>query len=542
MPLPPLRMTPEDFPHPSRRMPVCAARGVVATSEPLAAQAGLAVLERGGNAVDAAIAAATTLTVVEPPLNGIGADAFALVWDGKRLHGLNGSGRAPKAASGDRLRGMGLARVPMRGWLPVTVPGAPAAWRDLHARFGRLPFASLFEAAIHYAERGYPVAPMTADSWAVAARSYAASSAGPEFRGWFETFTPDGRPPAAGDVVRLPAHAETLKRIAVTKAEAFYRGATASRIAAFAAETGGLLTTDDLAAHESTWVDPISVPYRGVEVHEIPPNGQGIAALAALRLLEGFDLGKTARDTVESFHLQIECMKVAFADAYAHVADPARADVPARGMLDADYLAARRRLGGERAGAPAAGAPPRGGTVLLVTADSDGMMVSFIQSNFHGFGSGIVVPGTGIALQNRGYGFSLEKGHPNEIAPGKRPFHTILPAFLTEDGRPVGPFGVMGGSMQPQGHVQMVVNQVDYGWNPQASLDAPRWRWIEGLKVAVEPGVPDAVVRGLRERGHDVVVEPPSAAFGRGQIIRRLVNGSYVAGSDPRADGCAIGF
>jgi gamma-glutamyltranspeptidase/glutathione hydrolase len=523
-------------------MPVFASRGVVATSESLAAQAGLFVLARGGNAVDAAVATAATLTVVEPPVNGIGADAFAIVWDGKRLHGLNGSGRAPAAHTLDRFRAQSLTKVPMRGWLSVTVPGAPAAWRDLHARFGRLPFETLFEAAIGYAERGFPVSPLTAESWAVSARAFAASSADPEFRGWFETFTPNGTPPGAGDVFRSPGHAATLRKIAASRADDFYRGETAARIAAFAAQTGGGLTRDDLAAHESTWVDPISVPYRGVEVCEIPPNGQGIAALAALRLLEGFDLAKRPRDDAESFHLQIECMKLAFADAYAFVADPAKVDVPTRGLLDPAYLASRRSLVRDRAASPVAGSPPRGGTVYLCAADADGMMVSFIQSNFHGFGSGIVVPGTGIALQNRGYGFSLDPAHPNVVAPGKRPFHTILPAFLLEEGRAVGPFGVMGGSMQPQGHAQVVANQVDWGMNPQAALDAPRWRWVEGTKVAVEPGVPDAVVRGLRDRGHEVVVEPATAAFGRGQVIRRLANGAFVAGSDFRADGAPAGF
>ena len=537
-----------DFPYPSRRMPVLAARGVVATSEPLAAQAGLAMLQQGGNAVDAALATAIALTVVEPTSNGIGADAFALVWDGSRLHGLNGSGRAPASHTLELFRGQGLEAVPAHGWLPVTVPGAPATWRDLHARFGRLPFGTLFEPALYYAEQGFPVAPVTAESWAGAARAYGAAEerAEPAFRGWFETFTREGarggRGPRPGEMWRLPDHARTLRRIAASEGRDFYEGDLGAQIAGFAAETGGTLTGEDLGAHEGTWVEPIGSPYRDYEVWEIPPNGQGIAALGALNILEGFALRGIPRESAESYHLQLEAMKLAFADAQRYVADPAQAEVPVRGLLDKDYAGARRALIGETALLPAPGEPARGGTVYLCAADGEGMMVSYIQSNFQGFGSGVVVPGTGIALQNRGHGFSLEPRHPNCVAPGKRPFHTIIPAFLTRQGEAAGPFGVMGGHMQPQGHVQMVVNQVDYGLNPQASLDAPRWQWLRGRQVLLEPGVPQHVVLGLQARGHQVAVQHNLGQFGKGQIIRRLADGAYVAGSEPRADGCAVGF
>jgi len=522
-------------------MPALASRGVVATSEPLAAQAGLSMLQAGGSAVDAALATAIALTVVEPTSNGIGADAFALVWDGGKLHGLNGSGRAPKTHTPDLFRSLGHREVPGRGWLPVTVPGAPGTWRDLHARFGRLPFEQLFQPALHYAEHGYPVAPVTANGWAGSARSFKESLKGPEYRGWFETFAPDGSGPKPGDVRALPDHARTLRLIAASKALAFYEGELAEEIARFAAETNGYLTRDDLAAHTSTWVEPIGTTYRGFDVWEIPPNGQGIAALIALNVLEGFDLAKHKRDSEESFHLQIESMKLGFIDAQRYVADQEHSPVPVSGLLDKEYAAARRGLIGREALKPQPGEPARGGTVYLCAADSDGMMVSYIQSNYQGFGSGVVVPGTGIALQNRGHGFSLDPSHPNVVAPGKRPFHTIIPAFLTEGGRAVGPFGVMGGHMQPQGHLQMVVNQVDYGLNPQAALDAPRWYWLDGKRVHLEPGA-QPLLEPLRARGHAAEIAAAAGGYGKGQIIRRLENGSYVAGSEPRADGCAVGF
>ena len=532
----------EHYPYPSRRMPVVAARGVVATSEPLAAQAGLWMLQQGGSAVDAALATAIALTVIEPCSNGIGSDAFALVWDGDKLHGLNGSGRAPLTHTPELFAGQGHKTVPAHGWLPVTVPGAPATWRDLHARFGKLPFEKLFEPAIAYAEGGFPVAPVTAGAWGGAARIYGEKNIGPEFAGWFETFTPGGTAPRAGDMWASPGHASTLRRIAETNAEDFYQGELAGKIADFAARTGGYITREDLAAHTSTWVEPINTSYRGYEVWEIPPNGQGIAALTALNILERFELGRHPRESVESYHLQIEAMKLGFADALKYVADPEHADVPTRGLLDKAYAAERRKLIGDRALDPVAGVPPRGGTVYLCAADGDGMMISMIQSNYAGFGSGIVVPGTGISLQNRGAGFVLEPGHLNLIAPGKRPYHTIIPSFLTPGGTAIGPFGVMGGFMQPQGHLQMVVNQVDYGMNPQASLDAPRWQWMRGRTVAFEQGVANNIINGLAARGHGIDVLHTGGAFGKGQIIRRLPNGTYIAGSEPRADGCAVGF
>jgi gamma-glutamyltranspeptidase/glutathione hydrolase len=528
------------LPYPSTRQPLFATRGVVATSQPLAAAAGLAMLRQGGNAADAAIATAIALTVVEPTSNGIGGDMFALVWDGGQLHGLNGSGRAPAALTTDVVRRAGHDTMPTHGWLPVTVPGAPAGWRDLHARFGKLPFATLFEPAIGYAEQGYPISPVLSYYWNRAAQA-AQTRRGSEFRGWVETFAPTGAP-AVGQIWRSPGHAWTLGRIAASGAEDFYHGELAQAIVRFASETGGLISADDLASHTSTWVTPISARYRGYDVWEIPPSGQGIAALIALNILEGFALNQLERDSVESYHLQIEAIKLAFADAQCYVCDPEHVPVPIGALLSTRYAEVRRSLIGDRALAPRAGNPATGGTVYLCTADGDGMMVSLIQSNYMGFGSGIVVPGTGIALQNRGAGFTLEEGHPNQLAPGKRAFHTIIPGFLTHNGQPIGPFGVMGGHMQPQGHVQMIVNTIDYRLNPQASLDAPRWYWERERTVWLEPSTSRAIAKALSGRGHDIAIAQDRGMLGRGQIIWRLPSGVYVAGSDGRTDGCAAGY
>ncbi len=529
------------LPYPSIRQPLLATHGVVATSQPLAAQAGLAILQQGGNAVDAAIATAAALTVLEPTSNGIGGDLFAQVWDGATLSGLNASGRAPAALTAEVVRQRGHDMIPTHGWLSVTVPGAPAGWHDLHKRYGKRSFSSLFESAISYAEQGYPVSPVLARNWGRAAEAYGVRT-GAEFRGWTETFAPDGRAPAAGEIWRSPAHARTLSLIAETNVDDFYRGAIAQAIVAFAAETGGLITADDLLGHTSTWVEPISTNYRGYDVWEIPPNGQGITALIALNILEGFDLDQFPRESPQSYHLQIEALKLAFADAQRYVGDPEQAVVPTTELLSKAYAAKRRALIGDQALDPQPGNPIEGGTVYLCAADDDGMMVSLIQSNYMGFGSGILVPETGVALQNRGAGFTLQDGHPNQLVPGKRPFHTIIPGFLTHNGAAVGPFGVMGGHMQPQGHVQMIVNTLTYGLNPQASLDAPRWYWERGREVRLEPGVPQELVQELAERGHEVIIAKEIGTFGRGQIIWRLPSGTYIAGSDGRTDGYAVGY
>jgi gamma-glutamyltranspeptidase/glutathione hydrolase len=527
-------------PYATHRTPLLASNGVVATSHPLAAQAGLTMLQAGGSAVDAAIATAAALTVLEPTSNGIGGDAFAIVWDGDQIHGLNGSGRAPAALTVEALQRGGHTEAPQFGWLAVTVPGIPAAWQDLHNRFGRLPFAQLLQPAIRYAEEGHPVAAVVAHNWARAVAA-ARERSGPMFDGFLATFAPGGAAPAPGERFVSPGHARTLRLIAERGAHDFYTGEIAHAIASFAARTDGVITAADLAAHTSTWVDPIAVEYRGHTVWELPPNGQGLAALIALGLLEGLDLASQPRDTAAAYHPQIEAMKLAFADAYRYIADPERADVPVRGLLDPDYLAARRALIGPTARSAEPGSPPRGGTVYLCAADRDGQMISFIQSNFQGFGSGVVVPDWGISLQNRAHGFTLDQAHPNVLEPGKRPFHTIIPAFLTRNGEPIGPFGVMGGPMQPQGHTQVMVNSLAYGMSPQAALDAPRWR-VDGDTVWVELETPRHVIEGLIARGHIVQVDIMGMGFGRGQIIWRQPAGTYVAGSETRCDGCAVGW
>lgn len=531
---------PLHHPHPSRRLTVYARRGMVATSQPLAAQAGLEVLRRGGNAVDAAVATAAALTVLEPTSNGIGADAFALVWQDGRLHGLNASGPAPAAIDPAALRAAGLRQMPSLGLTPVTVPGAPAAWAALSARFGRLPLAELLAPAAAYAEEGHPVAPIVARYWAGAAAHYGQAAQGELFAPWFETFAPGGRAPAAGELWRSPDHARTLRAIGATGARDFYEGETAARIDAFSRAHGGYLRLADLAAFRPEWVEPISVPYRGCEVWELPPNGQGLVALLALGILSGCPL--PGPGLAETLHLQLEAVKLAFADGQAHITDPARMAVPVAELLSPAYAAQRRRLIGPRAGVPGPGRPPAGGTVYLATADGAGSMVSFIQSNYMGFGSGVVVPGTGISLQNRGQTFSLDPHAANALEPGKRTYHTIIPGFLTRGGAPLGPFGVMGGYMQPQGHVQVVMNLLDFGLNPQAALDAPRWRWVEGRRVEVE-AVPEEALRGLAERGHEVRTGADPAGFGRGQIIWRDARSGVLAGaSDPRADGAVAAW
>jgi gamma-glutamyltranspeptidase/glutathione hydrolase len=412
--------SPGFFPYPSQRMPVLA-RNVVATSQPLAAQAGLAALARGGNAVDAALAAAITLTVVEPTMNGIGSDAFALIWDGTRLHGLNASGRSPAAWNLERFAG--LDSMPECGWDAVTVPGCVSAWAALSKRFGRLPFGDLFGAAVRYARDGYLVSPITAAAWS---KSELRLRGFPEFA---RVFLPKGHAPRAGEQIRLPDHAATLERIAETDGEAFYRGDLAARIAGASLAGGGAMTREDLAAHACDFVEPIGQEYRGYTLHEIPPNGQGLAALIALGILAHHDLPGMAVDSAESLHVQIEAMKLALADAHRYISDPATMEVGWKELLAPDYLAERAKLiRMDAALDPKHGIPRTGGTVYLTAADASGMMVSYIQSNYWGFGSGVVVPGTGIAMQNRGWGFSLEPGHPNVVAGGKRPFHTIIPA------------------------------------------------------------------------------------------------------------------
>jgi len=532
----------------SRRSPVFA-RNVVSTSHPLAAQAGVRMLQAGGNAVDAAIAAAAVMTIVEPCSNGLGSDAFCILWDGKELHGLNASGSAPQAWTPDYFEskyGKEAQTPPKRGWDSVTVPGAVSAWVALSQRFGKLPFADLLAPAIDTAERGYAVPVIVQQKWVNAA-------ALPEITsqpGFAQAFLPNGRAPHVGELFRFPDAARTLRLIAQTKGEAFYRGEVAAALAAHARENSGALTAADMAAYQPEWVKPIAQDYRGYTLHEIPPNGQGIAALIALGILKHFDIASLPVDSAASQQLQIEAMKLAFADVYRYVAEPRAMTLTPTQMLDPTYLAGRAKLiDTKRAQDFGPGHGPQGGTIYLTAADASGMMVSFIQSNYMGFGSGVVVPGTGVSLQNRGHGFTLDRTRENVVGPGKRPFQTIIPAFLTQQGRPVMSFGVMGGDMQPQAHMQTLVRMLDYKQQPQAACDAPRWRYFDGM-VNLEPGFDPAAAQTLAEMGHRIAPFTDSYQdYGAGQFIWRLDEGQgdpavtgYAAASDPRRDGQAAGY
>jgi gamma-glutamyltranspeptidase/glutathione hydrolase len=533
-------------PYTSTRLPVFA-RNVVSTSHPLAAQAGLRMLWQGGNAVDAAIAAAAAITLTEPVSNGLGSDAFCILWDGKALHGLNASGRAPQTWTPEyfqRKYGADAKTPPKRGFDSVTVPGAVASWVAMSERFGKLPFEDLLQPAIEIAERGYLLPVVVQQKWAAAT---------PELQGlpgFAQSFLPWGRAPQVGELFKFPAAAKGLRAIAQTKGAAFYGGEIAHAIEKFAAANSGSITARDFADYKAEWVTPIAQNYRGYTLHEIPPNGQGIAALIALGILEHFDVASLAVDGVDSQHLQIEAIKLAFADVYRYVAEPHQMEVTPAQMLDPTYLKSRAQLiQMKKAQDFGAGNPVKGGTIYLSTADENGMMVSFIQSNYMGFGSGCVEPNFGISLQNRGHGFSLDAqglNPANLVAPGKRPFHTIIPAFLTKDGQPVMSYGVMGANMQPQGHMQTLVRMLDYGQNPQAACDAPRWRYNAGLEINVESNLNHDTVAGLQARGHRVeVINDSYQDFGAGQFIWRAgdpkVEG-YVVASDARRDGLAAGF
>ena len=528
-------------PYPTVRSPVFA-RNVVSTSHPLASQAGLRMLLKGGNAIDAAIAAAAALTIVEPVSNGLGSDNFAILWDGQQLHGLNSSGVAPAAWNPDYFARKHGGKMPERGWDAVTTPGAVAGWVAMSQRFGKLPFADLLEPAIELAERGHSVACIVADKWA---RQVPILQNQP---GYAQAFMPHGRAPNPGERFVFSEAGRTLRKIAETKGDAFYRGEIAQALAAHSAANGGSMTVADLDAYRPQWVTPIEKDFAGHTVHEIPPNGQGIAALMALGMLDKLDLTRFEVDSVQSQHLQIEAIKLAFADTYRWVADTRfMTEVSAADLLSDAYLSERVKLiNPDKAGDFAHGTPPKGGTIYLSAADESGMMISLIQSNYMGFGSGVVVPGTGVSLQNRGFGFTTKVGHPNQVAGGKRPFHTIIPGFLTKDGKPQMSFGVMGGNMQPQGHLQTLVRMLVYKQQPQAACDAPRWKVSTGLNIDLEHTMSPSLVDALKRRGHRFEVVPDAYMdFGSGQFIWRLsddMQDGYVAASDSRRDGQAVGY
>ena len=491
------------------------------------------MLAEGGSAVDAILATAITLTLVEPVSNGIGSDAYAILWDGRQLHGLNASGRSPAGWTLEHFGGQ--KAMPARGWNTVSVPGCVSAWVELHRKWGKLPFEKLFERAIRYGREGFLVSPTIAGQW---------EKQVPELKeqpGFAEAFLPNGRAPQPGERFKFPAHAKVLEQIAGSRGEAFYRGELAEKIAMHAKKHRGVMQASDLAAHQSDWVKPLEVRYRGYTLHEIPPNGQGIVALIALGILEHFELRSHPVDGADSLHLQIEALKLAFADARRYVADIDHMDVRPQQLLEREYLKSRASLiDMKRAQDFAHGTPPNGGTVYLTAADASGMMVSYIQSNYMGFGSGVVVDG--ISMQNRGASFVIRPGHPNCVGPRKRPYQTIIPGFVTKDGQPVMSFGVMGGTMQPQGHAQVMVRIADYGQSPQAACDGPRFRIVQGMDVSVETSFAPAVLENLQRRGHRIVSLPDDYnQFGSGQLIWKL-DGGYFAASDPRRDGQAVGF
>lgn len=530
-----LHFDPFYYPNPSQRNIVYGHRGMVATSQPLAAQVGLDILRKGGNAIDAALATAGALTVTEPTSNGIGGDAFALVWYKGELHGLNASGPSPRSISLERLKEKNYSAMPSTGFAPVTVPGIPGAWAYLNRRMGQLPLTQVLQGAVEYARHGFPVSPTTSFYWKQAVEQYRKTLVGEEFAPFFSTFAPLGRAPEPGERWVCPHQADTLTSIAETEAQSFYQGELAERMDAFSRQYGGYLRGEDLADFSPQWVEPISINYRGFDVWELPPNGQGLITLMALNILKGFSLDRV--DRVHIYHLLLEAMKLAFVDGRQMITDPSSMKVSIFDLLSPRYGEKRRSLIKEKALFPEVMDPSPGGTVYLATADEEGNMVSYIQSNYKGFGSGLVVPGTGISLQNRGHTFSLHPQDVNVLEPGKRTYHTIIPGFLTQDQKPLGPFGVMGGFMQPQGHLQVLVNTIDFHYNPQAALDAPRWMWDGGRRILVEPTFPQAVVQALLRQGHEVEITTEQGLFGRGQIIWRDPAGVYCGGSEPRTDG-----
>ena len=544
------------------RSPVLGQHGMVCTSQPLASQIGIDVLKAGGSAVDAAIAANAALGLMEPTGNGVGGDLFAIVWDAKtkKLFGLNASGRSPLGLGYEQMKAelakLGRTTIPDRGMLSISVPGAVDGWFELHGKFGKLPMRDVLAPAIRYADEGFPLTQFIAGVWAHEVRAAQALALPGAFLG---TFAPGGRAPREGEIFKNPALARTLRALAADGRDAYYRGEIAEKIDAFMRANGGFLRKTDFEKHTSTWVDPVSVNYRGYDVYELPPNSQGIAALQMLNILEGFDLAKLGYNSPDALHLMIEAKKLAFEDRAKFYADPAFAKIPLAGLLAKDYAAARRALIQPDAAAKTAdaGTPAltRGDTIYLCTADAEGNMVSLIQSNYYHMGSFIAVPGLGFGLHDRGVMFVMhDPAHANVYAPGKRPFHTIIPAFVMKDGQPWEAFGVMGGAVQPQAHAQVLINQIDFGMNVQEAGDAARWRhegssnydlpkMRDGGYVLLERGVPFESVRALAQRGHDIHTGAFDGGFGGYQAIRwDAANKVYWGASESRKDGCAIGY
>ena len=525
----------------SMRHAIYAKHGMVATSEPQAAQVGLDILKKGGNAIDAAIAVAATLTVTEPTSNGIGGDNFAIVWYKNQLYGLNASGPSPKLLTMDYFKNQQMKEIPKHGFVPITVPGAVAGWAELSKRFGHLSMKETLKPAVDYARHGFVVQKTVAKNWQNANYAYQKLFRHEMFSPWFDTFTKALHAPQEGDIWTLKDHANTLEEIGDTVGQSFYKGRLANAIDAYSRKYGGLLRKADLEKYSPVWVEPIKVNYRGYDVYELPPNGQGIVALMALNILENFDFKD--KELITTYHRQMEAIKLAFADGMAYVSDPKAMKTSYQSLLSKNYAWKHSQEIKTKAIEPTAGKPIGSGTVYLAVADHEGNMVSMIQSNYMGFGSGIVVPNTGIALHNRGHNFSLDSKSPNVVDGNKRPYHTIIPGFLMRGHTPIGPFGVMGGFMQPQGHVQVLMNMIDFNLDPQQALDAPRWMWVEGKQFLVEPDMSEQMIAGLTKRGHMIRIESELGHFGRGQIIcKDPITGIYIGGTEKRCEGTIASY
>ena len=532
---------PLQYTYPSHRNVVYARRAMACTSIPQGAQIGLDVMKAGGNAMDAAVAMASAMPLLEPTGNGLGSDCFALIWVEKeqKLYGLNASGRAPLALNAEIFFEKEFSKVPTDGWLPTMVPGAPAGWAAINQRFGTKPLTELFAPAIDFARNGCPVSVNVDPQWVKDSKRIAAAMAkdpAPHSYWWKSFMKEDGSPYRAGDIFRWEEYAQTLEELAATNCESYYRGSIMEKIVAFSRETGGYFSEEDFRTYAPEWVEPISIDYKGYTVCEIPPNGHGITVLMALNILKGLDLSDE-KDCADTYHKILEAIKLAFADTKTYVADPRYMKTKVEDMLSEEYAAKRRALITDHALLPEAGDPSCGGTIYLCTADPEGNMVSFIQSNYTTFGAGVAIPGTGISLQNRGANFSLDPNSDNFLEGGKKSYHTIIPGFLLKDGKPVGPFGVMGAFMQPQGHVLVAVNTIDYHMNPQQCLDAPRMQWIGGKHIQLEKEVPEHIAKKLAEMGHEVEIAYTNINMGRGQIIWRTENGLLIGGTEPRCDG-----
>jgi len=536
-----VKFDPQQYRYSSRRNVVYARHAMACTSVPQGAQIGLEVMKAGGNAMDAAVAMAAAMPILEPTGNGLGSDCFALVWSEKdqKLYGLNASGVAPQAMSADVLTKRDYREMPRAGWLPTMVPGAPAGWAAINQRFGTKTLAELFTPAIDFARRGCPVAVNVESQWAKDSKRIAAAmeKEPSPHRYWWKCFMKeDGTPYRAGDIFRWEEYACTLEELAATDCESYYRGAIMEKIVAFSRETGGYFSEEDFRTYTPEWVEPITADYKGYTVCEIPPNGHGITALMALNILKGLELSQV-RECADTYHKILEAIKLAFADTKTYVADPRYMRTKVSDMLSEQYAAKRRALITDKALMPEAGDPSCGGTIYLCTADPEGNMVSFIQSNYTMFGAGVAIPGTGISLQNRGANFSMDPSSDNYLEGGKKSYHTIIPGFLMKDGKAVGPFGVMGAFMQPQGHVLVAVNTIDYHMNPQECLDAPRIQWVGEKHIQLEREVPASIGKQLADMGHEVEILNTNTSMGRGQIIWRTENGLLVGGTEPRCDG-----